>query len=437
MLKTLHSFIGDSSKKKPIIDFGSYFFFNSLTKVLPFLLLPVLTRYLTPEEYGIVALYQVLISFFVPIIGMNMQVNITRNFFRKSQEDVAQIIFSICAILVTNFLIVTTLIIFVITLYPSLFDLPTILWLALPIIALMSMLELLNLTVLRNQKRAVLYGAFQVSLVSTNLIITLLLVVGFGLTWQGRIAGIIIATCLLGTLGFIRLIRSSFVLPKFSKQITINILRISVPLIPHAISMVIISLSDRLFLDQMLGKEAVAIYTIGYQFGMIVAITTDSFNQVWSPWMYAQLAKVTPKIKLQIVRYTYLYDVGIVLFAIIVTYTSYFLINFMTTADYADATQFVIWVALGYALRGMYMMRFPYLVHVGKTSFLAILTAVSAIVNLIANYILIQSNGSLGAAQATLLSFGIQLIGVWWYTNKIYKMPWFNIKELLKVKQNI
>ena len=97
----------------------------------------------------------------------------------------------------------------------------------------------------------------------------------------------------------------------------------------------------------------------------------------------------------------------------------------------------MIWVAFGYALRGMYMMRFPYLVHMGRTSFLGILTAVSAIINLIANYILIQNNGAIGAAQATLLSFAIQLIGVWWYTNRIYPMPWLDIKKLLRTSRAV
>ncbi len=288
----------------------------------------------------------------------------------------------------------------------------------------MMMLNEFNLTVLRNQGRAKLYGSFEITNTAINLCITLFLVVYVGLGWEGRAFGVFLAPVIVGTVGLLRLYRANFVIQDFNKNTINQALRVSIPLVPHSLSMIIIALSDRIFLDQMIGKEAVGIYTVGYQFGMIVAISTDSFNKVWSPWMYNQLAHITDRMRLRIVQITYLYDVGVVIFAVCVTYISYFLIRIMTTEAYYGAQQFVIWVALGYALRGMYMMRFPYLVHVGQTNFLAVLTTFSAIVNLGANYLLISRNGILGAAQATLLAFLIQFIGVWWYANKIYPMPW-------------
>src|SRR5690606_18660157 len=79
--------------------FAIYLGSSVINKAIPFLLLPILTKYLTPEEYGVLAIYQVMISFVMPLIGMNMQNNITRNFFSRSKEFVAQIIFNMLVVL--------------------------------------------------------------------------------------------------------------------------------------------------------------------------------------------------------------------------------------------------------------------------------------------------------------------------------------------------
>src|SRR5690554_888477 len=90
--------------------FAIYLGSSVINKAIPFLLLPILTKYLTPEEYGILAIYQVMISFVMPLIGMNMQNNITRNFFSKSKEFVAQIIFNMLVVLTIAAIVITFII---------------------------------------------------------------------------------------------------------------------------------------------------------------------------------------------------------------------------------------------------------------------------------------------------------------------------------------
>ncbi len=55
----------------------------------------------------------------------------------------------------------------------------------------------------------------------------------------------------------------------------------------------------------------------------------------------------------------------------------YFLLPNKTTVENQSA---------GYAVHGVYKIFFPYLVHIGKTSFLAFSTVTAALVNLVLNY---------------------------------------------------
>jgi len=42
---------------------------NVLVASIPFVMLPVLTRYLSKEEYGILAMFQVMVTLLIPLIG--------------------------------------------------------------------------------------------------------------------------------------------------------------------------------------------------------------------------------------------------------------------------------------------------------------------------------------------------------------------------------
>ena len=418
-------------KHKSITNFSWYFATSLINKALPFFLLPILTRYLSPEEYGVLAIYQILITFATPFVGMNMPANITRNFFRQSRDELAKLTSNLLFVLSGSFTLVILVLMIIVLSGNNFWDIPSSWLFSIPVVAGMNVINQMNLTILRNSKQALKYGLFEISQTSLNLVITLLLVVVYHFGWQGRTTGIAVASITFGIISLIHVYKTGFLQFDISKLKIREILYISLPLIPHMLSTGIIDMSDRFFIDHMFGKEAVGIYNVGYQFGLGMILFTDAFSQVWSPWMYEQLAHMTAVKKLKIVQLTYIFDVGVIILALLITMLSGFLIKIMTPVAYHGATKFVLWVALGYALRGMYTMVFHYLVHEGKTKFLGIITLVSAIVNLVANFILLRLNGVVGAAQATLLAYTIQFLLVWWYANRIHPMPWGIIRNIL------
>ena len=365
-------------------------------------------------------------TFFIALIGMGLPVNITRNFFNKSREDLAKIIANLVIILSSITLLALLLIFFYSYFFDSFLEIPERWLFALPVISFMSILNKFNLIILRNQKKPLQYGFIEISKTAINLFLTILLIIGLSFDWEGRLWGILIAEIIFGLIGIYYLIVSGFFNFHFDLGITKEVLVIALPLVFHSLSTVLLSLGDRIFLDRMLGKDVVGLYTIGYQFGMTLLIVVGAFNKSWSPWMYEKLVDISEASKKKIVKYTYLYNIFIIITAICITLLSYFLIIFMTTEEYYSSKMFIIWVSLGYAFWGMYTMIFPYFVHTGKTHFLGLITVFTGVINLFLNYFLITLNGAVGAAQATLASYFILFLLVWWYSNKIFPMPWFS-----------
>lgn len=399
-----------------------------LNKAIPFFLLPILTNYLTTEEYGILAIYQVLISIGLPLVGLNMGNVITRNFFSKSKEFIASMLFNLFVVLTVS----STIFLIVISGYllagGSQFSIPQKWLYVLPVIAFMNMVNNFNLTILRNRKRAAEYGAFEISRTVVDLSLTILLIVFYSYGWEGRATGILVGSLFIGIISVFRIWQSGYLLFEFDTTQIKEILKISLPLIPHVLGGVIITLSDRIFIDLMVGTSAVGIYTVGYQFGMIMILVVTAFNKTWSPWMYELLAEEKEENKFTIVKSTYLVSGGFIMLALVVTGISHYLLPFMTAEEYHDGFVYVIWIALGYAFFGMYSLVFPYGVYIGNTKYLGVITFSAACLNLVLNYNLILLNGTIGAAQATLVSYAFLFLVLFWYSNKLYPMPWFKIK---------
>jgi O-antigen/teichoic acid export membrane protein len=203
-----------------------------------------------------------------------------------------------------------------------------------------------------------------------------------------------------------------------------DVARVSLPLAPHALGTAVITLSDRVFLQRMLGADSVGIYTVGYQLGMIMTLFILAFSRSWSPWLFEMLANETPATRPRLARATYLYAIVIFGLAGGLTAAAPLLVDLMATAAFGGAVSVVGWVAFGYGFQGLYTMVFPYTVHAGRTAFVSVVTVAAAVVNMAANYVLIGLNGTVGAAQATLLAYIVMFAGVLAFVQSFYPLPW-------------
>lgn len=409
--------------KDSIIYLGS----SITNKAIPFLLLPIMTTYLTPEDYGYLSIFSTLVLFYTAIVGMSLNTNVTKYFHSVSKETVAHYVGNILIVLLCSFTFYFLITLGISVFYDSIFSIPIGWILSLPVISLFMMVHNINTTILRNERKAKLFGVFEISVTIVNMLLTVYLVSVLLLGWQSQAYGILFSYSVFFTIGLIHMFKKDYITLKFSKNKVSSILKISIPLVPHVIGAAVINLSDRLFIERMVGLEELGIYSVGYMFGMVVMLFSDAFVKSWSPWFYQSLTNPTEKIKKQIVKYTYLYILGIFLVALIISIGSEFILPFFVDEKFYGSSKYIIWISLGYAIFGVYQIFFPYLVHINRTAFLAVSTVSAALLNLIFNYFFIKYFGTIGAAYATILAFTVSALLVFIYTSKKYPMPWREI----------
>lgn len=411
-------------KSSLIKSSGIYTLANILNSAIPFFMMPILTRYLSPVDYGITTMFTVLMGFLTPFIGVNMNGAINRQYYERDQVDLPKYITNCLMVLVINTLFISAIVFLLtgpiskLTAFPG-----DWLWSVVLVSAFQVIIQI-TLVLWQVQVKPIAYGMFQVAQTLLNVASTIYLVVSLGYNWQGRIISQVLAVGIFGILAFFSLYKNGWIKFGLDKKYMKHMLSFGIPLIPHTIGAFVINMIDRIFITNMVGLAATGIYSVGYQFGMVIGILQDSFNQAWVPWLFEKLKKNNFEDKKKIIKITYLYYVLILGISLLFSLAAPLLISVLIGDKFKGATQYVIWVAFGYAFNGMYKMVTNYIYFVQKTYILAFITFGTAILNMILNYYLIKLNGAIGAAQATALSFFISFVLTWILSIKIYKMPW-------------
>ena len=403
---------------------GIYTLANLINAAIPFLLLPVLTRYLSPFDYGIVAMFQVLLGIVGSITGLSVHGAVARQYYDREQVDFPRYIgncfYILAASTSTVALIVWTLAgpISRLTEFPS-----TWLW-SVVLVCAGQFVVLVFLVICQVQVKPLAYGRFQILLTLTNASLSLLFVISLGMGWEGRIQGQVMAYVIFAILAFVVLLRDGWIQWSFSKDYLRSALKFGVPLIPHAFGMWAINMTDRILITRMVGVEDTGVYVVGAQIGMIIGILQDSFNRAWVPWLYAKLKLEDSEWNQKIVKITYCYNAVILFLALALAWAAPWFLNFYVGEDFSGAGQYVLWIALGYVFNGMYKMMSGYIFYRKRTAILARITFFTALSNLVISYFLIKVNGAIGAAQGTMIAYFISLIVTWILAQKIHPMPW-------------
>jgi O-antigen/teichoic acid export membrane protein len=385
---------------------------------------------MSPSDYGIVAMFTVLVNFVSPFTGLSIHGAIQRQYYERDNVDLS--------IYVTNCLFILIFSSALVYLTFSLFALPISrlsyfpedwLWVVIAV-SISQFITRVNLSLWQVQFKARTYGFYQVAQTVLNIGLSVWFVVFLRMAWQGRIQAQFLAITSFGLLGLFLLYKDGWIKFAFNKTYIRNALSFGVPLVPHALGGVMMTMTDRFFITNMVGLSATGLYSVGYQIGMVVGLLATSFNQAYVPWLFHKLKNNNDDdTKIVIVKITYAYFVLIILVSTSLSLIAPWFLSVFVGKDFSGASVFVFWIATGYAFSGMYMMIVNYIFYVQKTYILAWITFSSALLNIVFNYVFIKLNGSVGAAQAASLTFLLSFLLTWILSNRVYRMPWFSFLD--------
>jgi O-antigen/teichoic acid export membrane protein len=398
---------------------------NILNGLIPFLLLPVLTRVLLPSDYGVLAVFSAALGLLGAFTGLSVNGVVNVRFVDRENIDFPCYVGScLCVLLFSTFL---TLILVGILHEPlsNFTAIPTFWLLTAVIVSGCNFLIQVRLGIWMMMKKPVAYGTFQLllSLVNMGLSLSFVLLLKYG--YEGRLWGQTLAIFAFAAIGYLSLINDGWVKFRPRWDYVREILVFGVPLIPHVIGAFLASQADRFIVNQHLGLASAGVYMVAAQFGMGLGLLADAFNKAFVPWLYEQLKADDPKTKQRIVLGTWCYFALALGLAGIVALLSRWIVLLVAGAGYLGAAKVLPWLALGQAFVGMYYMVANYIFYKRRTGILAWITLLTGGVGVGLVWVLTPILGISGAGIAFAFAMSLRFVLTWMLAQRVCPMSWF------------
>lgn len=419
-----------NSSKSFAIGSSIYIVSNILNGLVPFALLPVLTRYLTPAEYGEVAMFQTWIAALAAFTGLSVHGAAERKYYDtgSDENELSRFIGACLQVLVLSTLVTFCIVSLFRAQLAELLGLRTQ-WLLWGVgVSTAGFLIQIRLGQWLVRKKALAYGILQLALSLALTLLSIVTVVMLLWAADGRILAQIWAAMVFMGISLYSLHADRLIAFNTHWSRIREALAFGMPLIPHVAGGFLLAAVDRIIVNAKLGLGPAGMYMVAVQISTAMLLVFDAVNKAYIPWLYERLKRDLPAEKRQIVRYTYIYFCIVLLLAALAFLLGPFFIRLLAGEQYAAAGEVIGWLALGQSFCGMYFMVTNYIFYSKRTAMLSLATVTSGLVNVGLLLLLIEPLGLTGAAQAFCFAMAVRFLLTWIVAHKRHPMPWFDFK---------
>ena len=389
---------------------------NIGTKVISILLLPLYTSFLTPADYGVLQICNVLSSIIVTIIIMGTSSALFKVYYNDDNEENRKIILGTVLLfyLFAAAVILLPLIFFRDLISPFLIggERSGYLLLLVLIAAYFEGLITLCLAILRANEKSLTYAVFSI----VRLLIYIGLNIVFVATLKRNYVGVKEATLISLFISFtiIFILTHKKIRWKFNKVYIKEILAIGIPLAIGGLASWVLNMTDRYMLKYLLPEEIaltqVGLYSLGAKISSFLHFALVApFMLSWGALMYSYQnnphAKHIYKSILNIFT-----AIGGILFILISLFSPEILNLISQNKDYVAAYRVVPFITFSKLLFGIYMIFTVGVTLTNKTKYISYANSCAAVLNVVLNFIFIPKFGMIGAAIASLISFVVRTI---------------------------
>lgn len=413
-----------TSKEKQIKNGAIYMVPVAIGSLLPLLTLPIFTRILSKEDYGVWALAQVYAVFVNGIANFGLTIGYERNFFEsKETKKIAGLLYSTLLFVTIGFTFFG-LLTFLFRHQLSQWiigssNYASILFWSYCATSIMG-LKTYYLTYFKNTENAKAFAWYTIDENVLGVIFSLFMVAYLRIGIIGLVWGQLLASFIIFTILSIKFARSLPV--SFDGKALKDSLKLSLPLTPRIFFGIIGSQFDKYMIGLLNTVGGVGIYNIGQKVANIVFTFMTSIQNVFSPQVYKRMFEQGEEGKSSIGRYLTPFLYGSISIGLLISLFSEEIITILTPKSYHDSINIVIILSMLY---GTYFFgKQPQLIYAKKTIITSILTLVSIGLNIAINIPFILHWGVIGAAWGTLLAGIISGTISFIVSQHYYKIRW-------------
>ena len=399
---------------------------TSFTAFVGIVLMPLYTRFLKPEEYGVYSLISVAFTLLVFIYDFGMINALFRWVYHYDENEkaarkrvVSTVLFFLLALSATLTCILWNQTANISRIIFKTADFSGLIRLMLIGLFLQS-LTWVPFSLIRINEKPFIFTAIvmlgMVTMVSANFI---LLSRGKALT---GIYEAYIISCAVMAAPLYYITRNEYALA-FSFGELKGMFAFALPFFPVLFFAWVIDFSGRYFLGHFSTLQQVGLYSAGYKIGQILYLAEKTFAVAWTPIMLSlsqRYMERAPDVFGRVFTYfvfsSFFLVIGVSIFAREI-------MRIFTTPAYYAATQVVPLIAIAYLLYGVYVFMLSGLIITKNVYAQPLILLSAAVINVMLNILLIPKFGMVGSAYATIAGYFIAAAATFYFSQKFYPIP--------------
>lgn len=418
-------------KSSLVKDTFIYTITDAIGKAIAFLILPLISYYLSPDELGVATNFSVLTSIVTLLAGLAIVNSLPYFFYEQTKEQNRSLISNLlilCFICCIGLLALT--LIFNVTIFNYLkLDIGIQALAILYVFA--TLINSTSLLLFRLEDKAKTFAKYQITFIILHCLLVILFVIIFKLEGKGKIYSEICTAVILSFIHIVRLIKSGYIQIKIERYYMITLIKFGLPLLPHSLSFWLKSGTDKIFITNFAGLYQNGLYSMALTINSIYSMFSNAFFQAYTPYLQKKLTNMTSETvhndKRKIIKLSYLLIFILAIVAIFTIFCGYLILNFVVDPKYKESFIFVPYLIAGLWIYNVYQFSIQFIYKQKKTLIMGFITFTGALIQMLLSYILIKTYGAIGAAYSTIIGSLIISFGIFIYSNKVYPMPWLKV----------
>lgn len=393
-----------------------------------FITIPIFTRLLDTDGFGIVNIYTAWVQICTIFVGLKADGSIGSAYANLEQEEQDSYHWSILLMGLASFAVILTLIAIFVEPLSQLLAMDELLVIAMAlqsfgafVISLFSMRFIFKREPQKNFRMSVGLCA------STTLLSMALILLGVFSreAYLGRVLGLTVPNLLIGIGLFLALARKR---AQFKLSYWHFCLALTLPLILHGLSQLVLAQTGKIAIQQYQGNSAAGIYSIAVTVVSLMNAIYNALNNAFVPFMYDDIAgKTSDRLKRShFCNYFSLFTLGSIAFAFMAPE----ILKILSTEAYWAATRLLPPLVFGQYCIFLYSFPVNYEFYKMETRSIAVGTLGAAALNIALCLALVPTLGMDAAAAATALSYVALFlfhfsVARFWLGDRNYPAQWF------------
>ena len=266
---------------------SAYVICSVLQRCLSFITLPLFTRLLTTDEYGISTVYTSTMAVVIIFTTLNLpygSFSPAMMKFEKDRDGYISAVNTICSLLTVVYFAVYFLFR---SFWNGLLDLPT------ELMILMGFEMLFNTAIhfwMGKARFEYRYKPFVAVTLLISVVGTACSIMAVLLLPNKGVVKVIAHGTVICIIGLVIMVQSLMRgRQPFNKVYWKYALSFNIPLIPYYLSQIIFNQSDRLMINSMTGRSNAAMYGVAYSLAFILTFVLNAINNSYVPWVYRKI----------------------------------------------------------------------------------------------------------------------------------------------------